>query len=144
MEIIKVIDAVYTSEAGDVIDCQVEFEGIGLVPFSASKHDPEQHGRQLYDALIGGDWGEIAAYTPPSKEETAARAAATVQMLKNERFNEATAIIDALQFAVDSGVATSEEVEKLAQWQQYRLAVMRVKATSAGAVLPEKPEDVGQ
>lgn len=144
MEIIKVIDAVYASETGDVIDCQVEFEGIGLVPFSASKSDPEPHGRQLYDALIAGEWGEIAAYTPPGKDEIAARTAATVQMLKNERFNEASAVIDALQFAVDSGVATSEEVEQLAKWQQYRLAVMRVKATAAGAVLPEKPEDVEQ
>ena len=144
MEFIRVQNAVYASLTGDVINCHVEIDGLGLVPFSASKSDPEAHGRQLYEELAAGKWGDIAAFTPPDENEIASRTAAAAQELKSARFAEATGVIDALQFAVDSGVATSEEVERLAQWQQYRLAVMRVKSTSAGAVLPEKPEDVGQ
>ncbi|WP_431638386.1 tail fiber assembly protein [Enterobacter mori] len=144
MEFIRALDAVYASQAGDVIDCQVEIEGLGLLPFSASKNDPELHGQQLYAELIAGKWGDIAAYTPPDEDEVAAQTAAAAQALKGARFAEATGVIDALQFAVDSGEATSEEVESLAQWQQYRLAVMRAKPTSTGLVLPEKPADVEQ
>lgn len=144
MEFIRVQSAVYASPAGDVINCHVEIEGLGLVPFSASKNDPEAHGRQLYDELVAGKWGDIAAFTPPDENEIASRTAAAAQALKSARFAEATGVIDALQFAVDSGVATRDEVEQLARWQQYRLAVMRARATSAGLVLPERPEDVEQ
>ncbi|WP_312156356.1 tail fiber assembly protein [Lelliottia nimipressuralis] len=144
MEFIRVLDAVYASQAGDVIDCQVEIEGLGLLPFSASKNDPELHGQQLYEALISGKWGDIAAYTPPNEEEVAGQIAAAAQALKTERFAEATAMIDSLQFAVDAGEATGDEVELLARWQQYRLAVMRAKPTAEGLVLPEKPDDVEQ
>lgn len=144
MEFIRVLDAVYASQAGDVIDCQVEIEGLGLLPFSASRRDPEQHGQLLYEELIAGKWGDIAAYTPPNEEEIVAQTAAAVQALKCERFAEATAMIDTLQFAVDSGEATDEEVELLAKWQRYRLGVMRAKPTGTGLVLPEKPVDVEQ
>jgi len=142
MEFTKVLDAVYASESGDVIDCQIEIEGLGLLPFSASKNDPEAHGQQLYEELISGQWGEIAAYVPPDSEKVAARAAAAAQALKSARFTEATGVIDALQFAVDSGEATSEEVEQLAAWQQYRLALMRTRVTDSALELPERPADV--
>lgn len=144
MEFIRVQDAVYASQAGDVIDCQIEIEGLGLLPFSASKNDPESHGRQLYEELIAGEWGEVAVFTPPDEGEIAARTAAAAQTLKAARFAEATAVIDALQFAVDSGEATGDEAEQLAAWQRYRLAVMRAKVTGATLELPERPDDVEQ
>lgn len=144
MEYTSVFDAGYASASGDVINCMVEFEGVGLLPFSANKNDPELHGQQLYEELIAGKWGEIAAYSPPDEAEIAAQTAAVARALKNERFAEATGVIDALQFAVDSGEATTEEVVQLEKWQQYRLAVMRAKLTSTGLALPEKPADVEQ
>lgn len=144
MEFITVQDAVYASQAGDVIDCLIEIEGLGLLPFSASKGDPEAHGRQLYEELVAGKWGAIAAYTPPDEGKTAARTAAAAQALKAARFAEATAVIDALQFAVDSGETTGDEAEQLVTWQQYRLALMRVKVTGASPELPERPADVEQ
>lgn len=144
MEFIRVQGAAYASQTGEVIDCQIEIEGLGLLPFSASKSDPEAHGRQLYEELVAGKWGAIAAFTPPDESEKAARAAAEVRAIKAALFAEATAVIDALQFAIDSGEATADEAERLVTWQQYRLAVMRVKVTSATPELPERPADVEQ
>jgi hypothetical protein len=46
-----------------VINCEAQWEHLGdlWMPFTADKYDPEQHGKDLYAALINGDHGEIAA-----------------------------------------------------------------------------------
>ena len=62
------------------IDCQVEHEIFGWIPFTASPEDLEEFGRELYAALLAGDHGPIADYTPPPKptpEQLAAAARAT-------------------------------------------------------------------
>ena len=46
-----------------VVNCEAQWEHLGdmWMPFTADKYDPEQHGKDLYAALINGDHGEIAA-----------------------------------------------------------------------------------
>lgn len=50
------------------IDLNVTFEGLGTVPFAASKNDPMSHGPEIYARAVNGDFGTIAEYT-----ETAAK-----------------------------------------------------------------------
>ena len=47
------------------IGLNVEFEGLGIVPFGASPNDVEQHGREIYARALAGDFGPIAAYVAP-------------------------------------------------------------------------------
>ncbi len=45
------------------VDVLVTVEGIGEVPFTATPHDPELHGREIYSNAIAGMYGEIKPYT---------------------------------------------------------------------------------
>ena len=47
------------------INLTVDFEGVGVVPFSASASDTEAHGRALFASAVAGDFGPIAAYVEP-------------------------------------------------------------------------------
>jgi len=49
-----------------VIDCECQWSHLGdntqaWLPFSANSNDTQQHGRDLYAALVNGDHGAIAA-----------------------------------------------------------------------------------
>lgn len=46
------------------IDCVIEHPTYGPVPFTASPNDPEEHGRQIYAALLRGEFGTIADAGP--------------------------------------------------------------------------------
>ena len=48
-----------------VINCECQWTHLGdetqeFYPFTASPEDPEQHGKDLYTALVNGDHGTIA------------------------------------------------------------------------------------
>ena len=48
-----------------VIDCECQWSHFGdntqeWLTFTATSTDVEQHGRDLYNALVNGDYGEIA------------------------------------------------------------------------------------
>lgn len=51
------------------IDCEINHEIYGWIPFTASENDTEQHGRGIYTQLIAA--GGIAAYAPPTSEQLA-------------------------------------------------------------------------
>lgn len=44
------------------IQANITFPGIGEIPFLASGNDVEGHGQAIFDALVDGDGGSIAAY----------------------------------------------------------------------------------
>ena len=52
------------------INCEITLEAYGdeVLPFTATDSDPEEHGRALFAALVVGQYGEIAPYSPPSPE----------------------------------------------------------------------------
>jgi hypothetical protein len=63
--------AQYANAEGTAINCFVKFAAFpDYVPFTASKTDVEEHGRQIYDELISGGHGTISAYVAPSTETT--------------------------------------------------------------------------
>lgn len=47
------------------VDCEIEHEVFGWIPFTASPDDVEESGRLIYAAIMAGEHGEIAAYEPP-------------------------------------------------------------------------------
>ncbi|NBJ36632.1 tail fiber assembly protein [Serratia fonticola] len=51
----------------------------------------------------------------------------------------ATEQIAVLTYAIDKGAATNSEIEKLAQWEEYRLVLNRVDTTATTIIWPEKP-----
>lgn len=63
MKIINATSPQY--DANGNITLNVEFEGLGIVPFGASPNDVEAHGRELYARALAGDFGAIAAYVAP-------------------------------------------------------------------------------
>ena len=48
-----------------LINCQIEHPEYGLIPFTASADDPEQHGKDIHAAILAGEHGPIGAYVPP-------------------------------------------------------------------------------
>lgn len=48
---------------GTMIDCVVDFVGLGKLPFSASPNDLP-HGVEIYNRCVAGDFGPIADYVP--------------------------------------------------------------------------------
>jgi hypothetical protein len=59
---------VFSRPAQAAIDMEVEHPTFGWIPFTASPDDPEEHGRQLYDAAFS----DAAPYVAPSAEQARA------------------------------------------------------------------------
>jgi hypothetical protein len=53
-----------------MINCEVDFVDFieEYVPFTASLNDSSEHGRNIYQQLINGDFGKIAPYEPPAEK----------------------------------------------------------------------------
>jgi len=65
MKYTKIENARWTSEDQTTIECDVYFEGLnGPAPFTANPDDTEDHGRAIFNELLGGKHGDIAAFTP--------------------------------------------------------------------------------
>jgi hypothetical protein len=43
----------------ETIDLELNHPSLGWIPFTASKDDPEPHGREIYRRAMSGDYGEI-------------------------------------------------------------------------------------
>jgi len=51
------------------IELNVDFEGVGIIPFHATPADSEQHGRDLYARALAGEFGAVVPYIAPEVEE---------------------------------------------------------------------------
>ena len=71
MDYTTVTNLKYSDSTGNKIDCIVDFNGIGPVPFTAYSGDTEPHGVEIYQRAIAGDFGSIDAYVSyvPSSSE---------------------------------------------------------------------------
>ena len=67
----SVTNLVYRAEDNSIIDCDVDFEGIGITRFTAMASDSVQHGREIYSRAIAGDFGAIAPYVVDPEEAQA-------------------------------------------------------------------------
>ena len=73
IEYTSVKDPVWGNAEKTQIELTVKFEHLEQeVPFTASKTDSAEHGRELFLRAQAGDFGEIKEYTPPTELEIAA------------------------------------------------------------------------
>lgn len=66
MYIVSAHSPTWTDVEHTAIQLQVDFDGIGEVPFVASPTDVEAHGRELFTRAVAGDFGIVADYVPPT------------------------------------------------------------------------------
>jgi len=75
---------VYANEDHTMISCIVKFPKFDYeIPFAAYKDDIENHGREIYNDIITGKYGEIGAYVAlPLPEPPPAPPAPTLESLQ--------------------------------------------------------------
>lgn len=52
----------WTSDKKTSIECTVNFETIGEIPFCASLNDTEEYTKEIYNRCVAGEFGEIAEF----------------------------------------------------------------------------------
>lgn len=95
---------------------------LGAIPFTATPDDSTSYGPEIYARVVAGEYGEIAAYAPPSDAALLPAARAQQQRLMHE----AGLAVAPLQDAVDLGVAIADQVEHLSAWKFYRIELSEV------------------
>lgn len=87
IEILSVRNPQWASEDGSAIDCRIRTNTlVEEVPFTASKHDPEPHGREIYGRCLAGEFGDIAPMEPKSAREPMLQSKLPPEYLLLERF----------------------------------------------------------
>lgn len=67
LNLINASNPVFANSGGTIINLQVEFAEIsGVLNFTASPVDSEEHGRDLYQRAIAGEFGTVQPYVAPS------------------------------------------------------------------------------
>jgi len=67
MAIKSVSNPRWSDQAKTLINCNVttDITGSELLPFTASPNDPEEVGKEIFQACLEGKYGQIAEYAPP-------------------------------------------------------------------------------
>ncbi|MCY1439113.1 Caudovirales tail fiber assembly protein, lambda gpK [compost metagenome] len=99
------------------INLALVIEELGEIPFTATPDDSTDYGPEIFQRAVAGEFGEIAAYAPPS--DAALLPPARVQ--QQRRMQAAGLAVAPLQDAVDLGVATAEQIAQLQAWKRYRI-----------------------
>lgn len=63
MKYTTVTNPQYANAEKTMINCLVKFDGFaGLLPFTASASDCEEHGKKIFAELLAKKWGDIKPY----------------------------------------------------------------------------------
>lgn len=54
----------WVNAAHTAIECTVNFEGLGEVPFMAEPTDGEEHGREIFARASAGEFGTVVEFSP--------------------------------------------------------------------------------
>ncbi|HHI2551350.1 TPA: prophage tail fiber N-terminal domain-containing protein [Klebsiella aerogenes] len=132
---------VYSSDDMTSIDVVVDIDGHGEgLVFTASMSDPSEHGRDIFQSLINGEYGEIAAYVTQLVDPVQVTAANTARF--NRLLIATSAAAFPLQSAVTLGVATQADLDALAALRQYSVDLANTDLTQKPAAFPALPADV--
>lgn len=66
MKITGVSSPRWSNSDQTIIDCVVDLDGDGTVPFSAHPDDICEHGREIFRRAVAGEFGEIMTYVAPT------------------------------------------------------------------------------
>ncbi|MBH3014645.1 tail fiber assembly protein [Serratia marcescens] len=140
-----------TTNIKKYIDCEVIFPELSEIPlpFTAKPNDSTDHGREIYNRALNGDFGLISISEKESGyywdgekfvEHDFDIEASQFDEMKNSLISEASQKISILSDAVELGIATDEEKENINKWKQYRVLVNRMSKGN-GSGWPDKPAD---
>lgn len=66
MNYTNVTNPIWSNAEHTAIDCEVTFDEIGTVPFTANPLDiGNPSSKQIFDECVAGDYGVVAEYVPP-------------------------------------------------------------------------------
>lgn len=122
MNYTNVLTPQWMDAAHTAINLMLVTEGLGTIPFTAAHHDSTSYGPEIYARVVAGEYGEIAAYEPPTDAELLPAAKSQQQRLMHE----AGLAVAPLQDALDLGLATAAQVEDLNAWKRYRIELSEV------------------
>lgn len=69
MKYTEVKNIVWADSEHTLIVCDVTFETIGTVPFSPNPNDTAEHSVEIYNRIVGGEFGAIGEYVEPPVSE---------------------------------------------------------------------------
>lgn len=114
MQYTSVTDLRWADEAETLLDCTVDFAGIGAIPFTASETDAAAHSREIFARAVNGDFGSIAAYEAPPVPEPSVPAVVSMRQAR-------LALLGAgLLSQVDAAIDDMDEPDKSAariEWE---------------------------
>ena len=118
----------WSNSAQTLIDLDVNFDHLpeDSVPFMASADDVEPHGVELYNRAIAGDFGPIAAYSPPA-DLTGDDAMQELRWQRNRILKESD-----VNVLPDKWAAMTSEQQTA--WSNYRQALRDLPANSPDAI----------
>lgn len=107
-----------------VVNCEINHPEYGWIPFSACEHDPEEHGRMIFEKCIAGEYGPIAEYvTPPvSAPKEITMRQCRLQLLSD-------GLLDAVGTAINALPSPQKEAAQI-EWE-YSAKVSRDSALIA-------------
>ncbi|MBB5413894.1 hypothetical protein OKW40_001967 [Paraburkholderia sp. RAU6.4a] len=69
MDIVAARNPAWADAEHTGIRCEVHFERFdNFMPFIAMPDDPHEHGRDIFEACLAGDFGDIADFVPGDGE----------------------------------------------------------------------------
>ena len=73
MKIISLVQPFYCNAERTAITALVHFEGMpDAIPFTATRDDGVSYGADLFDALVAGEYGDIAPYVESDEGDVVA------------------------------------------------------------------------
>lgn len=122
------------------INCEVEWNIYSpgqLLPYTASKNDCCEHGRDLFHALERGDYGPVAALTTEDIQEHVTR---ENEKKRDAMMRDADSVIRPLSDERDAEIISDEDLIKWKAWVKYRKALRETDMSHEDVSWPDKPE----
>jgi hypothetical protein len=132
----SVTDCKYVTEDGLYIGCQVNFDKLGTVYFTAYANDSEAHSREIYQRANSGEFGVV-------KEYVSVRIEPTLEQRKNQQRTKRNQLLSQLDALISNPLrwASIDEQEKdaIANYRLSLLAVPQQEGFPDNVIWPESP-----
>lgn len=124
--------------ANDDIDCSVIWNAFPNIemPFTASKNDPEEHGRLLYNEIFLGEYGVIENY---SEEDRMNDEINSRLVFRNQAISKSNAIIGVLSEEREAGIISDSDLNIWKEWIKYRKNLREINLELPEIIWPNEP-----
>lgn len=135
---LSVLNPKYNADGSINAGVEWGFLGDGVAhPFTASPNDVADHGRQLFEDLKAGVYGDVAPYTD---KDAARDKQAAAEYEQSQLIDEASEIIRPLSDERDAGIISDDDLARWKAWVVYRKALRDLDVTAIDIKWPAKPE----